>query len=400
MRTELFIAWRYLQARRKGFFSLLTTIIAVGGITLGVAALIITLAVMTGFHRDIRDKILGIQPHITVTKDRQEPMADYREIGRQMTVHPGIVASAPFVYGQIILRHRQNVTGAVIKGIDLDAEDRLVRIRKTFIGAGPARLDKRTIILGEELARTLGARPGDTILLMSPGQFAAIPKMHQFTVERLFHSGMFEYDATMAFVSLPDAQELFGLGDEVSGIGVTVAEPAAAGRTAAALQQNLPYPLIARSWDRMNKNLFAALKLEKAMMFIILGLIILVAAFNIVSNLLMMTMEKSREMGILSAMGFSRARIARIFMFEGLLLGISGIAGGTAAGMGLALALKKFQFVQLPPDIYYLDALPVHIVPADVAMVVGAALLITIAAAVYPALQVRKLDPVEAIRYG
>ena len=313
MNTELFIAWRYLKARRKGFFSVLTTLIAVGGITLGVAALIITLAVMTGFHRDIREKILGIQPHIVVTKDQQFPLYSYDALSRQIAGTPDIIATAPFVYGQIILRHKQNVVGAVIKGIDLDAEDRLVQLRKTFLGPGAVDLTARTIVIGEELARTLGVRPGDDVILMSPGQFTAIPKMYQFTVLKLFHSGMFEYDATLAFVPLLDAQELFGITGGVSGIGVAVSDSDHAADVAQRLQKDLSYPYMVRSWDRMNKNLFAALKLEKTMMFIILTLIIVVAAFNIVSNLLLMTIEKSREMGILSAMGYDRGRIARIF---------------------------------------------------------------------------------------
>ncbi|MGA2090710.1 MAG: ABC transporter permease, partial [Endomicrobiales bacterium] len=287
MMTELFIAWRYLKARRKGFFSVLTTAIAVGGITLGVAALIITLAVMTGFHRDIREKILGIQPHIVVTKDQQFPIYRYEALRQRIAQTPGVLATAPFVYGQIILRNNQNVVGALIKGIDLDAEDRLVHVRKTFLGTGQTVLAKKDIIIGEELARTLGVRIGDTVLLMSPGQFTAIPKMYQFSVVRIFHSGMYEYDASLAFINLSDAQELFGLADGVSGIGVSVDDSDHADRVAQRLQESFPYPYVARSWDRMNKNLFAALKLEKIMMFIILTLIILVAAFNIVSNLLM-----------------------------------------------------------------------------------------------------------------
>ncbi|MHB9155303.1 MAG: FtsX-like permease family protein [Endomicrobiales bacterium] len=402
MPLELFIAWRYLKARRKGVFTLLTTLIAIGGITLGVAALIITLAVMSGFHRDIREKILGIQPHLVVLKGGPAPFNEYPAVAGRIKQHKEVVAAAPFIYGQAILKNNQSTAGAVIKGIEAASEDSLIHLGRTVIsghlpGEGTA---ARDILLGQELARTLGLTLGDEVIVVSPGQLALIPRMEKFTVTGIFQSGMYEYDSSLSFVSLAQADKLFGMEGSVTGIGISVKDWEKTGRIEAELQKDLAGPYWVRSWERMNHNLFAALKLEKIMMFIILTLIILVAAFNIISNLLLLTVEKTKEIGILSAMGFHRFKIAKVFFYEGIIIGLSGILLGVGLGTGISLLLKKYQFIHLPPDVYYLDTLPVRILAGDVASVTVATLVITMLAAIYPAYQVTKLDPLEAIRYG
>jgi len=383
-------------------FTFLTTLIAVGGITLGVAALIITLAVMSGFHRDIRERILGLQPHLTVLKESGTSFHEHEQVAADILREKEIRAASPFVYGQIILRHGEATAGVVLKGIDWKKEQQLVGLAKsikdTRLLAGG--LQDNQVIIGKELARNLGAALGKEVILVSPGQFGVVPRMEKFRVAGIFSSGMYEYDANLAYVSLPSGQKLFGLENAVSGVGVALTDWEKADTIAAALQAKLDYPYWVRSWETMNKNLFAALKLEKIMMFIILTLIIVVAAFNIISNLLLLTVEKAKEIGILSALGFRRLEIGRIFLFEGLIIGMTGIFAGTGLGVGLSLLLKKYQFIHLPADVYYLDTLPVRLVPGDIISVVAATLLISLVAGIYPAYQATKLDPLEAIRYG
>lgn len=402
MPLELFIALRYLKARRNGVFTLLTSFIAVGGITLGVAALIITLAVMSGFHRDIREKILGIQPHLVILKDNRKPFTEYASIEKIATSSGGVRCAAPFVYGQVILRTSGTTSGAILKGIDMQREDALVGLRKRIIaGSVPATgLGVDGIMVGKELARNLGVTLGQDIIVMTSGGEGMIPRMSRFKVAAFFNSGMYEYDANLAFVSLDAGRKVLNLGDAVTGIGVSLTDEDSADSIERRIQAMAGGAYWIRSWQQMNHNLFAALKLEKIMMFIILALIILVAAFNIISNLLLLTVEKTREIGILSAMGISKRRIARIFYFEGIIIGGAGISLGLALGIGLSLLLKQYQFIQLPADVYYLDHLPVRILPWDVAGITAVAFIITLLASVYPAYQVTRLDPIEAIRYG
>lgn len=396
---ELFIAWRYLKARRRGVFTLLTAVIGVGGITLGVAALIVTLGVMSGFHKDIREKILALQPHLIVLKDGPEPFTEYAEISERVSKAPGVVTVSPFVYGQILLRSGQSTVGAIIKGVDIQAEKKLVDLGGVM-SRDISELKEKHIVLGYQLARNLGVGYGQEVVLVSPGMMAAVPKMEKYWEVATFKSGMYEYDSNLAYVALASGQRLFGLGQGVTGLGIALSDPDSAQQVERELRKSLPFPYLVRSWQDMNSNLFAALKLEKIMMFIILALIILVASFNIISNLLLLTVEKSKEIGVLSAMGVSRARIGRIFFYEGLMIGAAGITAGTAIGTGLCWLLDRYKFIHLPADVYYIDTLPVRVLPGDVAGVVAAALLITLFAAVYPAYQASKLDPLDAIRYG
>ncbi len=402
MPLELFIALRYLKARRRGVFTLLTSLIAIGGITLGVAALIITLGVMSGFQADIKEKMLGVQPHIIVLKNNYEPFGDYQRIIERIDANKHVKTSAPFIYGQAIIRHGQQATGAAVKGIDPVAEDRLVSLKKIVLTRKPwvPSIGQGEILLGMELAQTIGVTAGEDVVLMTPGLYAMVPHMQKFRVNMFFHSGMYEYDANLAYINLADARGLFGMDDSVTGIGVSVDNWENSDAISADIQKSIGTEFWARSWQKMNRNLFSALKLEKIMMFIILALIIIVAAFNIISNLLLLTVEKTKEIGILSALGFDKGRIAKIFFFEGLIMGVTGIASGLVVGCGLSLLLKKYQFISLPADVYYLDKLPVKILTGDVVSIVCATLAISLIAGIYPAYQVTKLDPLEAIRYG
>lgn len=412
MPAELFIALRYLKARKKGFFAFLTTLIAVGGTTLGVGALVITLSVMSGFQRDIRDKILGIQPHIVMTRTDGDVFTGYGRILQSLKENKDIVSSSPFIYRQGIIRSigknneadsgKSYSTGIIVKAVDYKDEDAMVGLSRQIqvCEIGFDGLKAGEIMLGSEIAKSLSVTAGDEAVLMFPSDFGSMPKMYKFKVAALFHSGMYDFDSSLGFIDLSYAQKIFAMEDEISGISVQTGKFDNASSVAARLQREFVYPYRVKAWTEMNKNLFSALKLEKIMMFLILGLIILVAAFNIISNLLLLSVQKSKEIGIMSAMGFSKFSIAKIFFYEGLVVGLLGTFLGLALGTGISLILKKFEIFKLPQGIYYVDRLPVAIIPSDIFSVAVCAFIITVIAGIYPAYQVSKLDPLEAIRYG
>ncbi|MCL2144164.1 MAG: ABC transporter permease [Endomicrobia bacterium] len=404
MPTELFIAIRYLKARKKGFFALLTTLIAVGGTTLGVAALVITLSVMSGFQKDIRDKILGIQPHIMMTKIDGNAFTDYKEIIETLKENKNVIASSPFIYRQGIIRSVGTAasTGLIVKAVNFKDEDAMVGIsgQIQISDMDSDGLNDGEIILGSEIAKSISVTAGDEIVLMFPSNFGSMPKMYKFKIMALFHSGMYDFDSSLGFIDLPYAQSIFNMEGEVSGISIQTRDFDKAVLIASEIQKKFTYPYRVKAWIEMNKNLFSALKLEKIMMFLILGLIILVAAFNIISNLLLLSVQKSKEIGIMSAVGFSKAAIAKIFFYEGLVVGFLGTVFGLALGTGISLILKYFEIFKLPQGIYYVDKLPIAIIPWDIFSVAVCAFVITVLAGIYPAYQVSKLDPLEAIRYG
>ncbi len=404
--TELFIALRYLKARKKGFFSVLTTLIAIGGTTLGVAALVITLAIMSGFQNDIRNKILGIQPHINIMRIDGNPFTNYEYVEEKIKENPSVTKYAPFIYKQGIIRGLSSSvsTGIIIKAIDYSAEDAMVGLSKLInvhdMEFNKKELGGKHIILGNEMAKSIDTTAGDEVVLMFPSNFGSMPKMHKFKVAAILHSGMYDFDSSLGFIDLKYAQDIFNMEDEIDGISVQTNSFDKAVDTALELQNSLSFPYRAKAWIEMNKNLFSALKLEKIMMFLVLGLIILVAAFNIISNLLLLSVQKSKEIGIMSAMGFSKFSISKIFFYEGLIVGSIGTILGIIIGLGVSFILKHFEIVKLPQGIYYVDKVPVAIIFSDVVLVAVSAFIITVLAGIYPAYQVSKLDPLEAIRYG
>jgi lipoprotein-releasing system permease protein len=409
----LFIGLRYLKAKRRRRTVSLNTFISIGGVTLGVGALIATLAVMTGFKEDLRDKILGTNAHVIITDRTSNAIKDYSKIVSKVEKLPHVMAATPFIYNQVLLSSDAAVHGVVLRGIDPRLEAQVTDIEKNLIDGNLETLGRKAsakndkdkimpgIIIGKELAGRLGLLMGDKLNVMSPvgtmGPLGMIPKIRRFEVVGVFDSGMYEYDSTLAYVSLGTAQDFFSMGDVVTGIEVKVDDIFIADRVAAEIERNLGFPYGARDWMKLNKNLFSALQLEKIIMFIILVLIILVASFNIVSTLTMIVVEKNREIAILKAMGVTRRGVMRIFMLDGLIIGLVGTAIGIPLGYTACEILR--QFYTLPSDIYYISHLPVKIKGLDVLLVSLSAIVISFLATLYPSWQAAKLNPSEALRY-
>ncbi|HBA60254.1 MAG TPA: lipoprotein-releasing system transmembrane subunit LolC [Elusimicrobia bacterium] len=408
MSTELFIARRYLLAKRKGLFSMITTLIGVAGVALGVAALIVTLAIMNGFQTDIKKKIIDAQAHISVY-GRMAPR-DMAYLKGAMERDGHVAAVSPFILGQAILSYDGRSTGVVVKGFDPVLEFSVNNLKNSIARGSWDQLEKkpgdgpRPIVLGEELARNLGLWLGDEPVLVSPQGAGAglglLPKMKKFKVVGMLRTGYYEFDNTMAYCSIGAAGDFFGSGGGANGAGIRLKDINDAGTVAAGLRKTLGMSYTVKTYADMNQTLFAALKLEKFVMSLVLALIILVATFNIASNLLMMSVEKLRDIGILRAMGAGPAFIRAIFFWEGNLIALTGIALGAALGVGICAFISTYPVVELPSDIYYITKVPVAITARDLLTTIGVSYLLCMLSTVYPALRASKISPVDAIRYG
>lgn len=412
MNFELFVSLRYLLAKRRQTFISLITIISVAGVAVGVTALIVVLAVMNGFQEDLRNRILGVTSHI-VAGSFGGTTSDYRELIPRLEEVPGVVAATPFIYTQVMISSSRGVSGAIMRGIEPLSASRVIRIQENMIRGNLADLitppeeeGKTTqpgVILGMELANNLGIRQGEWITVVSPTgrltPMGQIPKSKLFQVVGILQSGMYEYDNTLAYVDLAVAQQFLAVGDTVTGIEVRLKDIYRAPEVAEAIRNNLGGGFWVRDWMQMNRSLFSALKLEKVVMFVILTLIVLVAAFNIVSSLIMLVMEKNRDIAILKAMGATTASIRKIFVMEGLMIGVTGTGLGLLGGFSLCALLKRYKFIELPRDIYHISTLPVKMETMDVLAIAVSAILISLVATLYPSRQAAKLDPSEALRY-
>jgi lipoprotein-releasing system permease protein len=411
MSFEFFIGSRYLRTKQKQAFISLITVLSIAGVTVGVMALIVVIAVMTGFEYDLKSRILGVESHIVIMR-HNVPFSDYRNILEHVENTDGVEAATPFINSQVILRSSLSLSGAVLRGIDPDSADRVIKNLDKVSLKNLKETDQRkstsitmpAIILGKELAKNLGVMQGDPVYLISPrgmiSPIGHIPTMKRFRVAGLFESGMYEYDRSLAYIHIKDAQKILRMGDSVNGIEVRVNDIYNARNIAGRIVKELGFQYWARDWMQMNQNLFSALKLEKTVMFIILALIVLVAAFNIASTLIMMVMEKTKDIAILKAMGATNKSIRKIFVFKGIVIGSMGTILGVCLGFILCTVLKYYQFIELPGDVYYITTLPVKLELLDVVMIASAAMAISFLATLYPARQASKLDPVEAIRYG
>lgn len=439
MSFELFVASRYLISRRRQTFISVISLVSVLGVAIGVAALVVVMGVYNGFTTDIRDRILGSNSHILVMAsdvaafdppgaalpeagvDSQAPAEEDAASGalttpllKRVQAMPGVRAATPFLYTEVLLSTPRGATGLVLRGIDpRQAGEALPLLSNLADGDvadlltaadGAKTVGPPGIIVGRDLADRFGLRVGSRINLMSPaGQRTTAgfsPKIKAFRVAGVFRSGMTDYDSRLAYVSLTASQDLMGLPPgRVSGIEVFVDDPYAARDVAAAVEAELGHPFYARNWMDMNAGLFAALQLERIGMFIVLAMVILVGSFSIITSLVMLVMEKTRDIAILMSMGATAGAIRRMFMLQGLIIGIAGTTIGYGLGLGLAWLLKKYQFIELPPGVYTMDKLPMLINVSDTVIIGVVAMIMCFLATIYPARQAARLKPAEALRY-
>ena len=427
MSYELFVSIRHLSAKKSQKFISLNTWISIAGVGLGVMALIVVIAVMSGFSKDLRDKILGTNSHVVVSNMNRAMVENYDGIIKKVRSVKGVIAAAPFIMNQVMLINGDRVSGIVVRGIDPEKEETVSDLGKNMVSGtvsdlktkssfsgeikGREKKNRAGIILGKELLRRLGVGVGDIVSMVSPVSrvtpVGLIPRMKLFKVVGVFESGMYEYDANLSFILLKSAQKFFSMKNGVSGIEVRVADIEQAGNIASVIQNKLGFPYLVRDWMRMNRNLFSALKLEKIVMFIILILIIFVAAFNIVSTLFMLVMEKAKEIAILKSMGASCSSIMKIYSYQGLVIGLVGTFLGCATGFVIVPNLNEivssiesiFGIVAFPSDVYYLDRLPSKIQYMDSFLIIIFSVVICLVASLYPAWRASKLDLVDGLRY-
>ncbi len=413
-KLELQIAWRYLRSRRGSKLLSLISIIAIGGVLVGVSALIVIIGVMNGLQHDLREKILVGSPDIRVLSYGEDlKITDWPQVLDKVRKQPGVVTAAPFVLTEALMTAGHDYAGGVyVVGLQPQARGvsdvTTIRSHATQGDFRFASTDgqHRGVVLGKLLALRFNKWAGDSINLLSAGRGKMnpvtggfVPRIETFEVTGIVSTGMYEYDNSYAFVALDKAQSLADLGDAVTGIEVKTADRWQAAGVASRLVAALGWPYRTVDWEEQNHSLFQALKLEKLGMGVILLLIVLVAAFNIVSTLTMVVADKTKEIGILKAMGMPAKSIRRIFFLQGLVIGVVGTGLGLVLGFGAALALDKYQFIKLDAQVYFIDHLPVSTQPMDVMWIVIASIAIAAIATVYPSVQASRLFPIEAIRH-
>lgn len=405
MNFERFVATRYLT-RRQGLFAFITTLIGVAGVSVGVAALITTMSVMNGFQTDIKDKIIGAQSHILIfgqmsPKTYEEKIAAVRQ-------HPLVAAAAPHIYGQGIITYAGQSLGLIVRGLDPEQEKDINTLTSSVTdGTFTPDWDKDApppLVVGTELADNLGLDIGDDVVLISPQSISTgagmFPRMKKFRISGLLRTGYYEFDNSIAYTLLPHASDFLGLKNGVTGIAVKLKNMNTANDAAEQIQDIVGYDYSVKTFAQMNSTLYAALKLEKTMMFIILFLIIGVASLNIASNLILLGTEKLRDIGILRSMGASPKQIRNVFLWEAFTIATLGIVLGLLLAGILCWVIATFNIVELPGDIYYLTKVPVRIQWPDIVAVVGGSYIICLVAGLYPAVKASRVHPTDAIRYG
>ncbi|MBF0135479.1 MAG: lipoprotein-releasing ABC transporter permease subunit [Magnetococcus sp. DMHC-1] len=409
-RYEWLIGLRYLRAKKSNHFIGVITVISVGGVSLGVAALIVVLAVMTGFKEELQKQILGVTSHVVVQYPGGK-MPAYEDVLQRVLKAPNVVAASPYILQQAMLLSGGVAAGVVVRGIDPEREKNISSLAKNMKQGSLQNLLGYGVILGDRLASNLGVHVGQPVTMVAPvGNITALgtmPRMKRFHVAGIFDSGMYEYDKTLAYIHLADAQTFFRFDEQVTGIEIRTVNPDTAFTTRQFLEKELQFGYSVQDWMQMNHNFFRALQIEKATMFVILFLVVLVAAFNIISSLIMVVMEKGRDVAILKTMGATSKSIMTIFVINGGVIGLSGTLMGTLLGLLLAFNLEPvLQFIErqfgiriLSGDVYFIDHLPSVVLRSDVIMVTSISLLITLLATLYPAWRAARVDPVETLRY-
>ena len=405
---ELFLALRYLRARGQRANLSLFVWIGVGGVFLGVSALIVVLAVMTGFQDGIKDRIIAANPHILVVERGGRGVAGASEVASRVRSIRGVLSATPFVVQQALFTGQgRGATGGLLRGVDLTSPT----VRAKLAGeVKTGSLDpllrpsgEPALLLGRELARTLGVVPGDHVTLISPESamtgVGLVPKMRRFEVAGYVEVGLYEYDASLAYTGIAAAQEFAGLGDRVSGVEVKLDDPFDAKAVGQRIAAVVGPGLWIRDWMGMNRNLFAALQLEKLALFVIVTIIVLVAGFAIIGHLILLVAEKRKEIGILKAMGASARSIGSVFLATGMVIGLVGTVAGSLCGLGLIWVQNTYKIIRLAGDVYQIDYLPMKLTGLDFALVTSATLLISFLATLSPARRASRLDPVEVLRY-
>jgi lipoprotein-releasing system permease protein len=404
MNYELFIARRYLTAKRKQAFISVITFISILGITIGVMALIIAIALITGFQSDVQDKILGSTSHIMVQDMLGEGLRDYSQLIDRVKSQDEVIGASPVVYETVLFSGPFQSHGGILKGVDFELEKVSAEWLQDLQGSLPDAGEKTEgILLGRDLAYSLGAGVGDLVNAITPSlrlsPTALIPRQKKFVVTGIFHTGLYEFDNTTALIWLNAAQKLFKLEDRISLIQIRIQDIFRAEEVAERIKEVLPENAYVTTWMEMNKPLFSALKLEKQLLFLTITLIVLVAALNIVATLILMVMDKTRDIGILLAMGATSKNIRKIFFFQGALIGIIGTALGTTLGLLWNWLANTFQIIKIPLEIYHIAYVPFRLKFLDLALIIGVALLISFLSTLFPSQRASKVDPVVALKY-
>ncbi len=410
MSFELFVALRYLRAKRKVAVISVITAISVLGIAAGVASLIVALAINNGFRQDLQGRLLGATAHVNIQRRDGEGIRDWRAVLEKLARAPHVLAAAPALYGTVLASHGNRSSQMILKGVDPAAElkvgNLLGSIREGSIAPLEAPLPANgepPVVIGKVMADSLGASPGDSVLLISPQghltPFGLVPRYQYFRVAGVFDSGFYDFDSSWAFTSLPAAQQLLGLSDVVSVLEFKIDDIYGAGEVGAEIQRLAGGGFASTNWMEQNRALFSALKMEKTVTVITIGLIVFIAALNILISLVMMVMEKIRDIAILVSLGAQRRQIRNIFMFQGLLIGATGTVLGLAGGFVLCWLGSRHHLLRLDPNIYSISYVPFNARTADAVWVAAVALLISFLATLYPARSAASITPAEALRY-
>jgi len=414
MGFESYIGFRYLKARRKQRFVSASTLISIMGVTVGVMALIIVISIMAGFEDELKQRILAVTSHVQITQNKGR-FKTHETVIQQLKKIDKVQSVYPYVQSQVILKSASTVSGASIAGLDFSIPQQRQDVEKMLVKGSIDDLLHQSLplangnyqppgmIMGQELAKSLSVGLGDSLYVISPrgilSPFGHLPAMRRFQVSGIMASGMYEFDIATIYMRIHDSQKIMRMRDSITGISLKTNDIYQVQETRLQIEKVLGSQFRVQDWIQMNQNLFSALKLEKVTMFIILTLIILVAAFNIAGTLIMMVMERTRDIAILKAMGAQNRRIRRIFMMNGFFIGLTGTIIGAILGITACLSLKKYQFIELPGDVYYVTTLPVRLSVTDISLIAFSALLICFLATLYPAHQAATLNPVEAFRY-
>ncbi len=404
MKFELLVAIRYLRAKRKQAVISLITLISVIGVGAGVAALIIALAINAGFREDLQKKLLGAQAHVSLMpRDRVGGIADYMRITQEVEQVPGVVFAAPAVYQTVLISSQSQAKGVILKGIIPEMESRLSSLSDNMVEGSLKDFHDNSVIIGKELSKTLGTFKGDHLQVISVETrltpLGAVPRSRILEVAGLFSSGLYDYDSSWVYVPLSTAQRLFGLGDVVQTIEVNVNDIYQARTIGRKIIDRVGGNLEFTDWMTMNQSILQALGLERLVMFITIGLIVLVAALNIVATLIMMVLEKTRDIAILMSMGATNDNIRGIFILQGVIIGVIGTVFGVLIGQITCHLADKYHLISLAPDVYTIAYVPFKAAPLDSVIVAASAIIISFLATLYPSAAASKLQPVEALRY-